>query len=92
MVSLLISELGKVISACSVEAIYEVLKSHGYLSATGIAQPVAVAMAVKRVQDSWPALPPPGAEMWRNMEAVLAEEGFLSPAGHEATRQYVSRR
>jgi hypothetical protein len=91
MVSLLISRLGKVISGQTPEAMYKALKSYGYLSETALAEPAAVVMVLKRVQDSWPAMPPDGAEMWRNMEAALGEGGFLSATGHEAAGQYVSR-
>jgi hypothetical protein len=92
MVSLLISKLGKVISGCTPDATYDVLKARGFLSETGLADPRTVVLLVKGVLDSWPVMPRPGDEPWRNIQAALEEGGFLSTAGLAAAREYVSRR
>jgi hypothetical protein len=92
MVSLLISELGKLISGLSPEEAFEALKRHGYLSEAALSEPATVLQIVSEVQDSWPRLPAPGEEMWRNIQGMLATRGLLSPAGREAGKRYVSRR
>jgi hypothetical protein len=92
MVSLLISKLGRAISGQGPMAVFETLKRRRYLSKSGLRDRDAVVAALRQVQDSWPASPADGWEMWRDMEAVLEGNGFLNPAGVAAARKYVSRR
>lgn len=92
MVSLLISKLGKRITDHPPVAIYDILKDRGYLSAKALSARPAVVSVLERVEDSWPPMPAPGAEKWRDMQAALSEGGFLNAAGLRATRRFVSRR
>jgi hypothetical protein len=91
MVSLLISKLGKQIAGHTPDAIYEILKAHAYLSKKALSERPAAVMVLERVRDSWPARPPIGAEVWRVMEAALADGDFLNSAGLAAAREFVSR-
>jgi len=91
MASILISELGKLISGHPPETTFALLKTRLYLSEAALSQPDAVMAALQQILDKWPAEPGLGAEPWRTQEFVLAAKGYLNTAGLEATKRYVSR-
>ena len=70
---------------------YEALKAPGYLSERAIEDPAAVISVIAQMHSAFPDPPPPGRELWRDIDAALERGGYLSPKGLTEGRRASAR-
>jgi len=75
----------------SAAEVYELLETHGLLSARALSEREGLMALIQEVQAAFPKSPSPGHELWRDVEEALERAGFLSAKGLEEGRRFVTR-
>jgi hypothetical protein len=86
-----ITAIGHLVRGRTAPDAYEALKGPGYLSGSALDDPAGVISLIAQVQTAFPDPPPPGRELWRDIDAALERAGYLGPKGLTEGRRAVTR-